>query len=90
MGVVYSVTDRYSFVRVPNWVNEAKRFAPEARVVLIGCKIDVIRQREVSYCEGAETAGKLRVPFLETSAKTPTNVQQTFLMLAAKEGLRAD
>ena len=45
MGVVYSVTDRSSFLEVPHWVKEIKQHAPERIIVMIGNKTDLREQR---------------------------------------------
>ena len=77
--VVYSVTDRHSFLCVLDWVSEAQIHTPDAPILLLANKID--QPRQVAYCEGARLAGFLSVPFLEISVKTPTNVKQAFGLL---------
>ena len=54
--------------------------------MLVDAKGDLAQQREVSFCEGAQLANKLEVPFLETSALEGTNVDQAFALLAALIG----
>ena len=91
--VLYSITDRDSFSQVEEWVAELKRENSEAAVVLVGSKVDLWEERKVSYWEGAGLAERLGVPFLETSAWTPANVNQAFYLLTtlicAKTGISA-
>ena len=50
--------------------------------VLIGNKADMAEKREVSFEEGQELANFFGIPFLETSAKDTTNINETFLTMA--------
>jgi len=52
--LTYSISDRSSFSHIPKWEKSAKSHTPEAVFVLVGTKADLGREREVSYCEGAE------------------------------------
>ena len=47
-------------------------------IVLVGNKIDLVEQREVSTKEGIAEASKLHSSFIETSALENINVQDTF------------
>ena len=86
VGFVYSITDRSSFAGVGEWVGKVREVRQEAAEVLIGNKADLAGQREVSYCEGAQLAERLGVPFLEASAKTSSNVEQVFATVLALVG----
>lgn len=79
--LAYSVTDKESFGQVVMWAATAKREAPGAKVLLVGTKIDLKREREVSFCEGIALANALEIPFLETSSKDTINVNEVFLLL---------
>ena len=82
-GVIlaYSVADRKSFDRMQYWASVVRQETSSAKVVLIGTKTDLKRQREVSYCEGVALAEQLEAPFLETSSKDTFNVNQAFYLL---------
>ena len=49
--------------------------------MLVGNKTDLDSQRQVTFQEGADLAGRLGIAFMETSAKTGSNVQNTFVEL---------
>ena len=83
--VVYDVTHRESFNNVRNWMGEISRYASEnVNRLLIGNKCDIDGKRQVSFEEGKELADSMQIPFMETSAKTAENVEQTFLRIASE------
>ncbi|XP_013409141.1 ras-related and estrogen-regulated growth inhibitor [Lingula anatina] len=68
--VVYSVTDRSSFDEVSSlkqYFDEVKK-ARNVSCVIIGNKIDLERQRQVTTEEGERLASELACAFFETSA----------------------
>lgn len=83
--IVYDVTDRDSFVNVNNWLQEIQRYASESvNRLLIGNKCDLEEKRIVSFEEGKQLADSLGIVFIETSAKTSQNVEQSFLRMASE------
>jgi len=52
--------------------------------LLVGNKSDLTAKRVVSTEQGKEFADSLGIEFLETSAKTSTNVEQAFLTMASQ------
>ena len=84
--VVYDVTDSKSFQNVQQWLNDIDRFASENVVkLLVGNKCDVTdHQRAVSTEQGKELARSLGIDFVETSAKTSTNVEKVFYDISAQ------
>ncbi|KAH8850078.1 Ras-related protein Rab-5B [Schistosoma japonicum] len=77
--VVYDVTNKDSFVRAKSWVNELNKNANTAKVIaLAGNKVDLEAQRVVSHEEAQEYANQNGLLFMETSAKTATNVPELF------------
>eukprot|EP00727_Mastigamoeba_balamuthi_P004461 m51a1_g14012 putative ras gtpase (969) ;mRNA; r:1089721-1092844 len=78
--LVYSVTSRSSFEAVPMMREQLMRVRDSDRVpiVLVGNKTDLDDGRAVSNYEGSELARTWGCPFVETSAKTGSNVEQAF------------
>ena len=80
--LVYDVTNRHSFENIKNWHNEIKKASPSISLTLVGNKIDLTNDRDVSFEEGTELAKKLDLSYAETSAKTGENINDSFKMLA--------
>ncbi|MBD3213943.1 MAG: DUF4268 domain-containing protein [Candidatus Lokiarchaeota archaeon] len=81
--LVYDVTDRDSYDNIINWYKEIKKAAPpDIFLILAGNKIDLEEERVVSRAEGEALAKELELSYIETSAKTGENVNETFKMLA--------
>merc|ERR1712007_309513 len=83
--VVYDVTDQESFNNVKQWLNEIDRYANESvNKLLVGNKSDLTEKKVVDYQTAKAFADELGIPFLETSAKNATNVEQAFMTMAAQ------
>lgn len=83
--VVYDVTDQESFNNVKQWLQEIDRYASEhVNKLLVGNKCDLTGKKIVDYTTAKEYADQLGIPFLETSAKNATNVEQAFMTMAAE------
>lgn len=81
--VVYDTTDRESFDNVKQWMTEVRRFACEnVNLLLVGNKADLKDKRAVEYDEAKAFADERGIPFLETSAKEDTNVDEAFTTMA--------
>jgi Ras-related protein Rab-1A len=81
--VVYDVTDNETFSNVKQWLQEIDRYASEGvNKLLVGNKSDLTSKKVVEYTVAKEFADQLNIPFLETSAKSATNVEQAFLTMA--------
>ncbi|KAF8820208.1 Rab1 protein [Cardiosporidium cionae] len=83
--IVYDTTDKESFNRVDDWISEVNRYASETTTkILVGNKSDLIDQKEVSTQEAQKKAEELGILFVETSAKTASNVDEAFAMVTAE------
>jgi Ras-related protein Rab-1A len=81
--VVYDVTDIETFNNVKQWLQEIDRYASEGvNKLLVGNKSDLVSKKVVEYQVAKDFADSLGIPFLETSAKNATNVEQAFLTMA--------
>ncbi|XWS77329.1 hypothetical protein CRYUN_Cryun01aG0251600 [Craigia yunnanensis] len=82
--IVYDVTDQESFNNVKQWLNEIDRYASDnVNKLLVGNKCDLTANKVVSYETAKAFADEVGIPFLETSAKDATNVEQAFMAMAA-------
>ncbi|CAA3018782.1 ras-related RABD2a-like [Olea europaea subsp. europaea] len=82
--IVYDVTDQESFNNVKQWLNEIDRYASEnVNKLLVGNKCDLAENRAVPYETAKAFADEIGIPFMETSAKNATNVEQAFMAMSA-------
>jgi len=84
-AIVYDVSNRESFDKVAFWMSEiqnAKTSSLQCQI-LIGNKCD-LPERDVTAEEGEELAKQYDVPFMETSAKDSTNVEEMFTAMLEK------
>ncbi len=80
--IVYDVTDEESFKSVETWLAEVDKLASGNVVkLLIGNKADLAGQRKITYEQGLDMAKRWGMEFMETSAKSCTNVQECFKKL---------
>lgn len=81
--ICYDVTDMGSFNNVTTWLKEIEKYATsDVCKLLVGTKCDLVVKRTVDYAVAKELADKLQIPFLETSAKSRTNVSTAFERMA--------
>ncbi|XP_046849896.1 ras-like protein RAS2 [Xenia sp. Carnegie-2017] len=78
--LVFSLTDRASFDEINKFYNQILRVKDrsEFSMIIVGNKSDLERERVVSSQEGNELGRQLRIPYIEASAKTRTNVDAAF------------
>ncbi|XP_049267231.1 ras-related protein Rab-1A-like [Rhipicephalus sanguineus] len=80
-----NVKHKESFNNVKQWLQEIDRYACEnVNKLLVGNKCDLTTKKVVDYTTAKEFADQLGIPFLETSAKNATNVEQAFMTMAAE------
>ncbi|OMJ19944.1 Ras-like protein 1 [Smittium culicis] len=81
--LVYSITSRSSFEEIPTFQQQILRVKDRDSFPIIICanKCDLESERQVSTQEGKDMAKNFGCPFLETSAKTRTNVDEAFFVL---------
>jgi len=81
--LVYDITDLESFTNVKQWMGEIDRYACEnVNKLLVGNKVDLEQDRKVQTATAKEFASSYQIPFIETSAKTATNVNTAFIDIA--------
>ncbi len=80
--VVYDITDSESFNKVNDWLIEIEKNAPNAVYkILIGNKSDMLEERKITFDQGKELADTYGMKFIETSAKSSTNVENAFITM---------
>jgi len=81
--VVFDLTRYPTFnPNVVNWLKELWNFTGRIPVVLIGNKVDLEDLRNVKQADVQEFADKIPCKYIETSAKTGTQVNEAFFELA--------
>eukprot|EP00602_Paraphysomonas_sp_CaronLab_P010423 CAMPEP_0185024030 /NCGR_PEP_ID=MMETSP1103-20130426/6914_1 /TAXON_ID=36769 /ORGANISM="Paraphysomonas bandaiensis, Strain Caron Lab Isolate" /LENGTH=202 /DNA_ID=CAMNT_0027556873 /DNA_START=76 /DNA_END=684 /DNA_ORIENTATION=- len=82
--MVYDVTNQESFDHVNDWLSEVNRYASEGTCkLLVGNKSDK-SDKVVSSEKARAFAESLGIPFLETSAKNASNVEEAFLTMTSE------
>ena len=77
--LIYDITNPKTFQNITDWVSQVREEASHNVVIyLIGNKIDLSNERNVSTEEGKELAEKLGLPFNEASALDGTNINEIF------------
>ncbi|XP_069474507.1 ras-related protein Rap-2b [Ambystoma mexicanum] len=78
--LVYSLVNQQSFQDIKPMRDQIIRVkrCEKVPMILVGNKVDLEGEREVSYGEGKALADEWNCPFLETSAKNKTSVDELF------------
>jgi Ras-related protein Rab-1A len=82
---VYDATSRASFDHVEQWLGQVQQHhecGPTTIKILIGNKIDMTNELQVTEEEGRAKAEQMGAFFIGTSAKTAANVDMAFLTAA--------
>ena len=79
--VVFSVIDRASFAELDSFVLQILRVKDEDAVpmVLVGNKIDLAHERQVSNDEAVAYAEAHNMPYFEASARSGLNTHEIFV-----------
>ncbi|KAK9501374.1 hypothetical protein O3M35_012109 [Rhynocoris fuscipes] len=81
--LAYDITRRETFNHLTSWLDDARQHSNSNMVImLIGNKTDLESRREVRKEEGEAFAREHGLIFMETSAKTATNVEEAFINTA--------
>ncbi|KJE92104.1 Ras-like protein Rab-14 [Capsaspora owczarzaki ATCC 30864] len=81
--MVYDVTRRSTYNHLSSWLTDARNLTnPNTTIFLIGNKSDLESQRDVTYEEAKKFADDNGLTFLEASAKTGANVEESFIETA--------
>eukprot|EP01132_Coremiostelium_polycephalum_P006174 gene6174-7688_t len=83
---VFSVTSRSSFEEVPYLIRHLYRVkdSDNVPVIIVGNKIDLQTERCVTRSEAESLARSFNVHYIETSAKTRINIEESFFSLVRR------
>lgn len=89
---MFSLIERETFVATNDFREHILRVKVDDQIplILVGNKLDLDDRREVSTDEGQGLASSWGVPYVETSAKTKTNVDKVYYDLLDKIQQRKD
>ena len=78
--MVYSINSKESFLNINRWLKEIKiNSNPDIKIILIGNKVDLENEREVTYEEAKKYKEENQILYFEeTSAKTGLNAKKVF------------
>jgi GTPase SAR1 family protein len=84
--LLFDVTNESSFLSIQDWltfIDTYTRVDNELRppILLIGNKIDLVTNRIIDTIKAQQLANELQITYIETSAVTGTNVQETLNLL---------
>ena len=80
--LIFDITNSKSFNALSNWLNDVKEYGPkDINIIIIGNKLDLKYERQVTFADASALAEKYNVPYIEVSALTGKNVPEIFQML---------
>lgn len=86
--LTYDITNRKSFESLGSWLADIRRLSDTSEIMLLGTKLDLIDDRQVSQEEGQAWAEAQGLQFMETSARSNINIEDCFQQVA-RAALRA-
>lgn len=79
--LVFDVTNQESFDHIQEWYDEVINVEPDTLLILVGNKIDLEDQRQITSQQAESLAKKLNVQYLETCALNKDIVDEAFKTL---------
>ncbi|GMH60883.1 hypothetical protein TrRE_jg3910 [Triparma retinervis] len=79
--LVFDVTYTKSFLNLPFWIDEVKRYCADAKILLVGNKTDLKDLRGVTHADAFEFAAANNLMYVESSAKDNGSVGYAFKKL---------
>ena len=89
--LVYDITSRASFENIQAWLNRLLNDGREGIVVmLVGNKIDLSAERQVTSAEGQQFAMENDLAFMEVSALAGKNIELAFKTIITRKYFKTD
>jgi Ras-related protein Rab-1A len=84
--LLFDLTNPESFASIPQWyVDVTKALGNQQKVILlVGNKVDLVDERKVTPAEIKALQDRLKLEYIETSAKSGTNIDKAFEILIDK------
>ena len=77
--ICYDITDRTTFINIEEWLKKSKfSINKKTCIILCGNKNDLETNRQVSTIEALDFANNNKMCFIESSAKTNSNIKEIF------------
>lgn len=80
--LIFDLTNRKSFEGVSNWINDIKKYEKDLIGIIFGNKEDLLDERKITGEEALKIAETLNLDYVETSALTGKNIEQSFYNVA--------
>ncbi|MBY8992032.1 MAG: GTP-binding protein [Candidatus Lokiarchaeota archaeon] len=80
--LIFDLTNRKSFEGVSNWINDIKKYEKDLIGIIFGNKEDLLDERQILSEEALKIAETLNLDYVETSALTGKNIEQSFYKVA--------
>ena len=82
--VVCDITRKETLESIYDWISSIFKVTGEIPIIIIGNKIDLIDQAQITEQEIAAIANEYDAPYFMTSAKTGVNVNESFKILGER------
>ena len=83
--LIFSIENHKSFAKLKRWLDDVLEHADRTPIfVLVGNKSDMERDRQVLRSEAEKFANTHGMDYIETSAKTNTNIDEAFTLQATR------
>ena len=76
--LTFDITQKNTFEELEYWKNTSNSKVPDMKYVMVGNKLDLEENREVTTEEAMAKAAEWNIPYFETSAKVNININEVF------------
>jgi small GTP-binding protein len=80
--LIFDLTSRKSFESVSNWFKDIRKYEKDIIGLILGNKEDLVEDRKIPAEEALKIAEDLNLEYVETSALTGKNIEQSFYKVA--------